>query len=64
MFHILTTMKSMSDTYFELSSKIIPALLNQIIYTNEIRLKVSEIEGDDVIFFKTGKMPSLQALIN
>jgi hypothetical protein len=57
-------MKSMSDTYFELSSKIIPALLNQIIYTNEIRLKVSEIEGDDVIFFKTGKMPSLQALIN
>lgn len=54
----------MSETDFELSSKIIPALLNQIIYTNEIGLKVSEIEGDAVLFFKTGKMPSLEALIN
>jgi len=50
------TMKSMSETDFELSSKIIPARLNPIIYTNEIGLKVSEIEGDTVLFFKTGKM--------
>lgn len=54
----------MSETDFELSSKIIPALLNQIIYTNKIGLKVSEIEGDAVLFFKTGKMPSLKALID
>ncbi|TVZ16054.1 DUF2652 domain-containing protein [Maribacter sp. MAR_2009_72] len=54
----------MSETDFELSSKIIPALLNQIIYTNEIGLKVSEIEGDAVLFFKTGKMPSLEKLIH
>ena len=53
----------MSETNFELSSKIIPALLNQIIYTNEIGLKVSEIEGDAVLFFKTGEMPSLEKLI-
>ncbi|TLP70613.1 DUF2652 domain-containing protein [Maribacter sp. ACAM166] len=53
----------MSETDFELSSKIIPALLNQIIYTNEIGLKVSEIEGDAVLFFKTGEMPSLEKLI-
>lgn len=54
----------MSETDFELSSKIIPALLNQIIYTNEIGLKVSEIEGDAVLFFKTGDMPSLEKLID
>ena len=54
----------MSETDFDLSSKIIPALLNQIIYTNTIGLKVSEIEGDAVLFYKTGKMPSLQKLID
>ncbi|MGB3143090.1 MAG: DUF2652 domain-containing protein [Maribacter sp.] len=53
----------MSETDFELSSKVIPALLNQIIYTNEIGLKVSEIEGDAVLFFKTGEMPSLKKLV-
>ncbi|MGB2759327.1 MAG: DUF2652 domain-containing protein [Maribacter stanieri] len=53
----------MSETDFELSSKIIPALLNQIIYTNKIGLKVSEIEGDAVLFFKTGEMPNLETLI-
>lgn len=54
----------LSETDFELSSKIIPALLNKIIYTNDIGLKVSEIEGDAVLFFKTGKIPSLQKLID
>ncbi len=54
----------MSETDFELSSKIIPSLLNQIIYSNEIGLKVSEIEGDAVLFFKTGKLPSLEKIIN
>ncbi|MDF4201356.1 DUF2652 domain-containing protein [Maribacter sp. SA7] len=54
----------MSETDFELSSKIIPALLNQIIYTNKIGLKISEIEGDAVLFFKTGEMPSLENLID
>lgn len=54
----------LSETDFELSSKIIPALLNKIIYANEIGLKVSEIEGDAVLFFKTGDLPSLQKLID
>lgn len=53
----------MSETDFDLSSKVIPALLNQIIYTNEIGLKVSEIEGDAVLFFKTGEIPSLKKLV-
>ncbi len=54
----------MSETDFDLSSKIIPSLLNKIIYSNEIGLKVSEIEGDAVLFFKTGKLPELEVLIN
>lgn len=54
----------MSETDFELSSKVIPTLLNNIIYSNEIGLKVSEIEGDAVLFYKIGEMPTLQALID
>lgn len=53
----------MSETNFELSSKVIPTLLNNIIYSNEIGLKVSEIEGDAVLFYKSGEIPSLTMLI-
>ncbi len=56
--------KFMSDTDFELSSKVIPALLNQIIYSNEIGLKVSEIEGDAVLFYRTGPLPPLKELVD
>ncbi|WP_232623031.1 DUF2652 domain-containing protein [Pareuzebyella sediminis] len=56
--------KFMSDTDFELSSKVIPTLLNKIIYSNEIGLKVSEIEGDAVLFYKSGKMPPLPKLVS
>ena len=54
----------MSETDFELTSKVIPSLLNNIIYSNEIGLKVSEIEGDAVLFFKQGKLPSLKVLVD
>ncbi len=53
----------MSQTDFELSSKVIPPLLNNIIYSNEIELKISEIEGDAVLFFRTGEPPSFKTLI-
>ncbi|WP_339715710.1 DUF2652 domain-containing protein [uncultured Kriegella sp.] len=55
--------KFMSDTDFELSSKVIPSLLNKIIYSNEIGLKVSEIEGDAVLFYRTGELPPFEELI-
>lgn len=55
--------KFMSEADFELSSKVIPSLLNQIIYSNEIGLKVSEIEGDAVLFFRTGPLPDFKDLI-
>lgn len=48
---------------FELSSKIIPSLLNQIIYSNEIGLKISEIEGDTVLFYRPGEVPTFKELI-
>ncbi|MGC1205004.1 MAG: DUF2652 domain-containing protein [Flavobacteriaceae bacterium] len=44
--------KFMSEIDSELSSKMIPSLLNNIIYSNEIELRVSEIEGDAVLFYK------------
>ena len=54
----------MSETNIELSAKVVPALLNEIIYANEIGLRVSEIEGDAVLFFKKGKLPPFEELIS
>ena len=53
----------MSETAFELNSKVVTSLLNQIIYSNNIGLKISEIEGDAVLFFKSGELPSLNNLL-
>lgn len=53
----------MSDMDFELTSKVIPALLNNIIYSNEIGLKVSEIEGDAVLFYRPGELPPFDKLV-
>ena len=54
----------MSDTDFELSSKVIPSLLNNIIYSNKIGLKISEIEGDAVLFYRSGELPPFGDLIS
>ena len=54
----------MSEVDFELGSKVIPSLLNKIVYSNEIGLKISEIEGDAVLFYKNGEIPSLKELID
>lgn len=53
----------MSSTDIELSSQVIPALLNKVIYSNTIGLKVSEIEGDAILFYKVGKLPLFKDLI-
>ncbi|MBS9464303.1 DUF2652 domain-containing protein [Flagellimonas sp. 389] len=54
----------MSDVDFELTSKVIPSLLNKVIYSNTINLKVSEIEGDAVLFYRHGELPSISELIS
>lgn len=51
-------------TDFNLSSKIIPSLLDKVIYSNEIGLKISEIEGDAVLFYRNGELPPFQSLID
>ena len=56
--------KFMSETDFELSSKVIPSLLNKIVYSNEIGLKISEIEGDAVLFYRSGELPTLKDLVD
>lgn len=53
----------MSETGFELSSKVIPSLLNKIVYANEIGLKISEIEGDAVLFYRATPLPDLEDLL-
>ncbi len=54
----------MSESDFELSSKVIPSLLNKIVYSNKIGLKISEIEGDAVLFYKNGELPSLAQIVD
>ncbi|NAY91747.1 DUF2652 domain-containing protein [Muricauda sp. JGD-17] len=56
--------KFMSDVNFELTSKVIPSLLNKVIYSNTLNLKVSEIEGDAVLFFSKGSLPSFSELVD
>lgn len=53
----------MGNTDFELSSKVIPSLLNKIIYSNEIELKISEIEGDAILFYRPGSLPTFEQLM-
>lgn len=53
----------MGSTDFELGSKVIPSLLNKIVYSNELNLKISEIEGDAVLFFRNGNLPSFDELM-
>lgn len=54
----------MHDVDIEVSSQVIPSLLNKIIYSNTINLKVSEIEGDAVLFYRTGELPKFMDLID
>ncbi|MBP2830716.1 DUF2652 domain-containing protein [Aquimarina sp. U1-2] len=54
----------MSSTDINLSAEVISALLNKVIYANEIGLKVSEIEGDAVLFYRPGKLPPFKDLVD
>ena len=56
--------KFMSEVDIELSSLVIPLLLNKIIYSNNLGLQVSEIEGDAVLFYRTGPLPAFEDLID
>jgi hypothetical protein len=53
----------MSETSIDFSRKVIPPLLQTIINSNVLGLKLSEIEGDAILFYRTGEMPTLKELV-
>jgi Protein of unknown function (DUF2652) len=54
--------KFVNETEIEHSRYIIGELLENIINSNQIGLSVSEIEGDAVLFYRYGKVPSLEEM--
>lgn len=53
----------MAENNIEFSRKIIPPLLRNIVSSNTLGLKVGEVEGDAVLFYRFGALPSLNELI-
>lgn len=54
----------MAENEIEFSRKIIPALLRNIVDSNMLKLTVGEIEGDAVVFYRFGALPSLKELVD
>ena len=53
----------MAENDIEFSRKIIPQLLRNIVNSNSLKLTVGEIEGDAVVFYRFGTLPSLKELV-
>ena len=51
-----------AENNMDFSRKIIPPLLRKMIDSNALSLKVGEIEGDAVVFYRFGELPSLEDL--
>jgi hypothetical protein len=41
------------------TKEVIPALLRKLISCNILKMKIGEIEGDAIFFYKTGRLPSV-----
>ncbi|MDP3468497.1 MAG: DUF2652 domain-containing protein [Daejeonella sp.] len=41
------------------TKNVIPALLRKLIECNILKMKIGEIEGDAIFFYKTGRLPSV-----
>jgi hypothetical protein len=54
----------MAINNIEFSRKIIPPLLRNIVNSNNIKMTVGEIEGDAVVFYRFGNLPSLKELVD
>ncbi len=54
--------KFVNETEIEHSRYIIGELLQNIVNSNEMGLTLSEIEGDAVLFYRHGKVPSLEEI--
>src|SRR6476469_438007 len=51
-----------NETEIDHSRLIIQELLELLVDSNEIGMEISEIEGDDILFYKYGACPDLQNL--
>jgi hypothetical protein len=56
--------KFVHDTDIKIGKEITTELLRVILQTNILGLKVSEIEGDAILFYKYGPAPTLRDLMN
>lgn len=56
--------KFVHDFDIKLGKEIISELLSTILNTNILNLKVSEIEGDAILFYKYGTLPTLKDLMS
>jgi hypothetical protein len=56
--------KFVHDTDIKLGKEITTELLSIILQTNILNFKVSEIEGDAILFYRFGPPPILKALMN
>ena len=52
-----------AENNIEFSRKIIPPLLRKMVGSNTIDLRVGEIEGDAVVFYRYGDLPELSVLV-
>ena len=53
----------MAENDIEFSRKIIPPLIRTIINSNNLKMSVGEIEGDAVVFYRFGSLPTLNDLV-
>lgn len=44
------------------TKEVIPALLRKLIEANILKMKIGEIEGDAIFFYKTGRLPSVNTV--
>ena len=52
-----------SKTDIKVTKKVIPALLEEIIISNELNLSMVEIQGDAVLFYRIGEPPTPSELV-
>lgn len=52
----------MAENNLEFSRKIIPPLLRNLVTSNILDLKVGEVEGDAILFYRFGALPSIKEL--
>src|SRR5688572_29971922 len=53
----------MAENEIEFSRKIIPPLLRTIVGANTLSMTVGEIEGDAVVFYRFGMLPTMSELL-